>query len=871
MRVVLGTDFDHGSWPGPLADREAVAGEIWVGPLGLLGLLETALGTGGPPASELLRVARIVPAVRQVEGFWSASAELDTLAVGRTLLRWRDRLWLQGWRGEAHTERLGQLARVTAEASAGIPDRIGAVTEALGTRPIDLQAVELCEPLEHFPPLWRRLFEALERRGCRVSVRHPETAEATGDLLAARQGGLVPERDGSLQLLRTYGVLEAAEETAAWLAALPGLEGTVVIGGDAILDAALSRFGLPTLGGGLGGSGDSVLAVVPLVLRLGWDPPRPEAALDLLNLPFSPVPKRVAWRLRKALDDWPAVGSEAWDEGLAAGLAGIEDETYRDRAASRLAVLLRPAAARSEGMPAAEVQRRVDVVLDWSRVRRAVAGARGGEEAISAGWDAVAQQCRLLLQVLEAMGPERLTPPELDGLAAEVTDAVAGAAPYAAEAGLAAVGRPGGLVEPADRVVWWGFDNDSAPRVTRWPVTAESRQALGAHGVELPDLGREAEAKATRWRRPLEAARESLLLVCPERSEDGRELYPHPLWDEIVGRNDYQKVRELEVDRSISRRELPRRRVSPRAAPGPRRSWLAPPELLPRREAESPNSLGALLGCSLKWALHYHAKLRPGRSFSLPNDALSQGSLLHEILERVLASGPASAETAQNEAERLFDELGPRFDARLFLAGKEEERAEVRLDAAKSAERLQEILASTGLTVKSTEEERRAEAFGGRVGGRLDLVLGDPPAVIDLKRGSGPYRRQAIENGALEDLAVYGHLLRGGEVEPFPPVGYFILKERALLTHADGGLGVGEQIWGPSLDDVWAGLGAAVRRRFTEIAGGALDAPGNPGEDGEAPPKESELIDGQLVRTPPCRFCDYAEICGYSPAEGGNG
>ena len=230
-----------------------MAGEIWVGPLGFLGLLETALGTGGPATSGLLRVARLVPAVRRVEGFWSASADLDTLAVARTLLRWRDRLWLQGWRGESHTERLGQLARVTAGTTDGIPDRILALTEALGSRSADFERVELCEPLDSFPPLWRRLFEALEGRGCRVSVRVLETAKASGDLLAAREGRLVPEKDGSLQLLRPYGVLEAAEETAAWLAALPSLDGTVVVGGDAILDSALSRFGLPTTGGSAAG------------------------------------------------------------------------------------------------------------------------------------------------------------------------------------------------------------------------------------------------------------------------------------------------------------------------------------------------------------------------------------------------------------------------------------------------------------------------------------------------------------------------------------------------------------------------------------------------------------------------------------------
>ena len=37
MEIRFDPDFDGGAWPGPLHDREAVAGEAWLGELGLLG------------------------------------------------------------------------------------------------------------------------------------------------------------------------------------------------------------------------------------------------------------------------------------------------------------------------------------------------------------------------------------------------------------------------------------------------------------------------------------------------------------------------------------------------------------------------------------------------------------------------------------------------------------------------------------------------------------------------------------------------------------------------------------------------------------------------------------------------------------------
>jgi len=50
MKIFFDPDFDGGCWPGPLngtPPRPAVVGEAWVGPLGLRGILETALGLGG--------------------------------------------------------------------------------------------------------------------------------------------------------------------------------------------------------------------------------------------------------------------------------------------------------------------------------------------------------------------------------------------------------------------------------------------------------------------------------------------------------------------------------------------------------------------------------------------------------------------------------------------------------------------------------------------------------------------------------------------------------------------------------------------------------------------------------------------------------
>ena len=155
MRITLGLDFTGGSWPGPLADRDAVAGEAWVGPGGLLGLLETQLGLSGPPSGAAVRAAALIPALGRVDGFWAASAQDNPFFTARTLLRWRDYLALHGWQGEPTSPRLAKLAEVTEGAFPGFPDRLHAVTRALGDRSADVESLVLVDPEQDLTPGWR--------------------------------------------------------------------------------------------------------------------------------------------------------------------------------------------------------------------------------------------------------------------------------------------------------------------------------------------------------------------------------------------------------------------------------------------------------------------------------------------------------------------------------------------------------------------------------------------------------------------------------------------------------------------------------------------------------------------------------------------
>jgi ATP-dependent helicase/nuclease subunit B len=188
MQVWFDLDFDGGCWPGPLGSRTAAAGEAWLGPSGLLNLLETQLGLAGPAVSDGLRAARLVPRFLSVSGFWDESAAVDPLAAARMLLDWRDLLRMGGWKGQAKQSRLAGLWKLT-DGLPGAPDRIAAVTERLARRKVDVAAVHLLGDRPELSMLWQNLLKALEERGVAVTSTVEAAASQGGDLLACQAPG----------------------------------------------------------------------------------------------------------------------------------------------------------------------------------------------------------------------------------------------------------------------------------------------------------------------------------------------------------------------------------------------------------------------------------------------------------------------------------------------------------------------------------------------------------------------------------------------------------------------------------------------------------------------------------------------------------
>jgi ATP-dependent helicase/nuclease subunit B len=851
MFIVCDPAFDDGSHPGPGNGGEAAVGEAWVGVGGLVGTLETVVGLTAARPSAAERAAGLVPRVRKTHGFWSESAKADELSTARRLLELYESLSLGGWEGQPVSPRLAALAGLIGHDEHALGARLAALAKALPRfeRPVDV--VELLVARQALPWRLQQVLTVLEGRGVNVHHRALTAARVdTGcDLARLRKPGATPTGDGTVQLLRPYGWLAAADAVAAALAATPETS-TVILGGDRVLDAALRRHGLPTTGGAGAQHDNALLQVLPLVLAVGAAPIDPRLALELVLLPASPVPASTARRLARALQRQPAVDGDLWREALAEALADTEP-ARRASLERRLSDLFTPCTTAGEAWPTQALLQRVELVRGWLLGHR----EHEPDTALVASLDAALAQVNAFTSLVRAVERRSLPPALIHRLLEQATDAAPAVPLHRSQAGVTALGGPGSLAGPTPRVVWWTFTRDSVAPPREFPLTTSEKTALAAAGVHLPSAAQRAAAMAEAWSRPFLQAAEALWLVCPQHLESGDEAEPHPAWDEVLARLESPR---LAATLTFTEPQAPvtkkKRRRWP--LPAPRATWDAGRDI-PRRVLESPSSLQDFLGCELAWTLRYAGGLRFGRAGGLDEGPQLLGTMTHELLARVLRRLPLPPAGAERLALTLFDEEGPRLAAALFLPGVEAERAAARESTGASARWLAQLV-SSGWKVELVEEPVRGTGCGGALEGTVDLVLskGKAKAVVDLKYGSGAHYRDSLARGTSVQLAAYAALLREGGAKDVS-AGYFILRTQQLFS-ADARLA------DPPLDvevDVattWQAVTEAHGDRWARVKRGRVTAPG--ARDGA--PEQSSLKDGVLTVAPPCHFCDYQGVCG---------
>jgi ATP-dependent helicase/nuclease subunit B len=874
---------DAGAWPEHPGKGIAVFDHEVVGPLRLLDHIETMFGLGHP---EVPTVQRIALYRRKIEAagvgrFWSESFGVDSWSATREMLAWRDELIEAGWHPKVGLTR-SRLADLAAVELAGpdLPfakaDRLRAAIDALnGASSVPLRSITLIDARSNLPTGWRVLVDALERCGTHVEELRAAPQASSGTDLRLMSlpapGGKTPEfaRDGSLTLLTADTELVAAEALSGWIASnATDNDLTFVLGKNStLLDNSLAKAGLPRLGHSLASPHRALLQVLPLAFALAWKPADPNKLIDFLLLPLGPLPLQVANKLAGVIAKTPGIGGddwlEAWNE-IATVPEGEEAKRHVGRVAEWRAFVEPELHNPETGMRRAVAKDIADRVSAWAAKRLATLG-----DTLFASVAQIAADLSIAIDATESETLDRVLVERMieQSIGAGATDpsSFAEAAPWSA------VTHPGAIWGEAKTVVWWHFtDTGEAGSETRWNEL--ERAALSDAGCPLDPPELELRRLSAAWERPLQHARDRILLVRPALAA-GAETAAHPLWHSLVARHPKLAkevtVRAESVLRQASPtfagRTLSRLRETSKSPPEPRPEWFAPPNQVRPRKFESASSLATMLTCPLQWTLKYAAKLHPGLRQSLPAIENLVGTLAHKIAQEIFLPGsPPDLGAVEMLAAVRFEALLPEIAATLLLPGVAAELAAARRSVPPALVELARFLRDEKLTIVGVESDFEIEdtlAPGIGVSGRIDLratTSNGRPVVVDLKwYRTDKYMREELKVGVALQIAIYGRHISDEHVNV--AVGYYALRQRRFLASAPLSGSLTQVINGPSPKQTWEAVLSSFESAKKDLDTGRVRASFE--HDGK---KREKFEDPYLLLIPRCGRCDFVGICGVT-------
>ena len=860
MKVRFGLHRD-GLHPDLATDS---VGEITVGPIGFLRLLESDLGlapTAVHPAEEVALYRGCLADLDDLARFYHASFSVDPVGVARTLLDWRSGWYLHGWDGTFPAgvpQRLADLAAVEALAQDRLPpcmgQRLRNILALVPERRTQVETVTLLDEAQDLPVMWRRL---LSQFNCEAIVE--PTGAATpgtdlGKLQAALRGEPAGELegDGSVVVLRAVSRDVTAQATAELLRALPDRTEAVAVAthDGIILDNAFERVGMPRAGFQHYSPFRAASQVLKLALALIWQPLDPHRLLQFLIHPVSPMPWSARGRLAEAVAAQPGIGGPEWR----AAMSAIDDA---DDVAFWVAPERFPVGT---GAP-------VDVLS--TRARRCVAWLAGtiataANDEAKAVFGAAYAQAEALAATLEGLaggGTTHIAKIEVDRLVDEVTRALPDPSTFAEAGHVRATSHPGNVAEAVDDVYWWDLRPTRLDLTPTW--TQAELAALAAAGAELPTAEQRLRGEQRAWLRPVLNCRRRLVLVVHDEDGAGR----HPLW----GRIEEQLHGWLEVRLDdgllrgdadqLARLDIPAAPMTVTPLPGKKRWWQIGREIA-SRPTESYTSLAKAYFHPHEWVLEYHARLRGSRITGVADGPLLKGALAHRLFERFFT---------ENANWRSLDETDIATWLRATIADLIEREGAVLLENGRGVDRQQVVttleralalllrhLADADVVEATSEFHVERPFAGGSLRGDVDLVIANERgdrAVLDAKWGSEPYRLEEIANNQHLQLAVYGFMLARPQ---WPWAGYYIVTTGNIVgpdsRFFPKALGAGtlttEEIWQQGL--------VTYDWRREQLNNGAIEV-----NAGAAADESSRPPDGGLeTRVPPDRFDPFRWLTG---------
>lgn len=874
---------------GLYLDRQGCAppddslGKATVGPLGLLGILETQLGLVAVHPSAAERTIQYRACLAMLDApfrFYHRSFALDPIGTAACLLGWRDEWALHRHEGQRWEDaipsdapsRLRDLAaveqRARAAVSPNIAERLEAIEAQLKVRTPDIESIRLIDPIDTFPARWQAVLKRLP-----VVFAPPAAAAGTGflgDLQRCLERAAAGEQSDALAWQDDATVIVVQAETRAlaaqWVASCIAAPDTLLVAGPdgGRLDAYLAAQGQVRQGLQESSAFRPSTQVLSLVTELLWKPLNYHALVQFLTHPVCPLAGFVRRRLAEKIADAPGIGGAKWQQALEEIAVNAGPERAPEVSQQIAFWVEHPRFDPEVGASLAEVAERLGRLVEFFR-RRCGDTDEAKRLGAAAGY-AQCQDCLDALNALIAQGHSVIRPRQLQKLVAQAAGTGGPSLLWPAEVGAGRVlSQPGAAIHAAARVIWWQLNLPELPGPLPW--SAAEVCALHQAGVCVPTLAQQLEQIARTWLRPVMAARDQLVLVLPPAGEE-----VHPLWQMIAAVVDAPRITTLEGLLASGGEGL--RAVVPRPLAAPKRWWQLPADVhVALRPRESFSSLEQLLFNPCQWLLRYPAALRPSKLVSLGSDFLLFGNLAHGLIERYFLRDDAL--TMADDAfeawfARAFDTLIDQEGALLRMPGRGADLAHLRTRLLRALHTLRSHVRQAGGVTVVPEQALEGRFEGGALTGFADLVIHTAvgaPAIVDMKWSGGKKYPEKLRLNRHLQLALYAELFRQ-QTGQQPAVAYYLLDRARLLAPDDRGFPEAEVI--PSDDgentaQLWQRFVATWRWRVAQIRAGrfelVLDATSAGATADSEPPPEAMAIE-----TLNEAYNDYRALAGWSNA-----
>lgn len=859
MIVYFGTQLDGGALP---RISKAETGVFRVGPMGLLQLLETALGLGGAPSDiEYLRLEAYRQIIRRFleengDAFFAASFHADQFATASDLLARRDELLGAGWdfsHSPSLPGRLMALAGLEALWSEsgrkeypGFSDRLEAILQRLPLLPHPIRECYHLEPYELLPRQIQRLLEGLAQAAkgpfrlepCTYPPLSPgNDLGAFQEAISARGEGKKPKTqprgDGSLVLLHCATAAEGAEYIAQLLRKNPDFRPAVLIPEkNRTLDAALIQEGLPSLGIQSASLARPSLQILKLVPAFIWSPIDPYKILEFVSLPLKPIPDDLAQVIATQMAQSPGLQGDGWNRAIARYFDDLrqtapgERRTSYDEASEQYRFWFgRKRYPLGQDAPVEEVVQLYEKVRFWAL--EAHTAGKGRSLLV------LAEQAKRIAELLRTLPEEGLGELDLERIVRTIYEPSPVVFQEAESGHLPYTHQPGAFTGPVEELVWWNFvETDPVQFFSRWYPSEIQYLAGRQVRLEPPSLLNQLHL----WRRtqPVLKTTGRLILVIPENLK-GERATPHPLMGDLEAAFSSLAPLRFFPDKPMPGLSFqwPEQAPLPFFRLGRPRPFIQAPGLnrLADRDNETFSSLNALFYYPYQWVFQYKLKLRKSSILSIVPDETLMGNLAHRVFEKLLQEPFLQWSRAELErwVGQTANDLFYREGAVLLLYGREPERVRFLKLVQYAVWSLVCHIRDNQWEVESSEQALEGVFEETSIKGIADLVLrrdGGEKAVIDLKWSGTGYRSDMIRSEEDLQLVLYAHL--ACDQQDWAHTAYFIISRGQLLARTNDAFRDIIPLT-PQQDPrevsrrIWDRMGATFRWRMRQLAAGAVE------------------------------------------------